>query len=639
MTQFLEAIIIEGHSGKQRRLPFQPGVNVITGIGSKGKSTILHIIAYCLGAERCDIPVGRTRDYADWYFLLLNLGKGRALIGRRAPPTGSQVSEEAYFAHGSSPEVPRPVTSNHTIWSACRYLAELLGLPRGEFRLHDRSMYDDLATDYGTVEVRDLLPLVLQPQDIIATRRLFASFTDRPAKDRFEIMKIALGIVSPRLLQLRAQRDRLIRHRRGLEREAKLQQENYESAMSRLGSVWQQAVFAGVVTSGPLISPDQVRLEVEKLKAASTAEIATVVTDNKALAGLEARSQELRRELRQVQRDLRQIGQLKQLARETAHSIQGESSRMRVVDVLGVPMQTDVPCPMCGANLGTTTLTTLAEMQTELEAELAFTASIPRNLDNAESTLQADDLRLRREIREVERELDGLRKQEPALTLTQERVERERKIGALEAALSGIPAMPNREPRRDALDAELNDVEGQLKSLPAEREALDVERALSSRITAIARQFERMNLEGGLLSFDSTFSTLEREQNGKREPLRILGGAEIFVMYHISAFLGLHEYLSQPDTSSFVPRLVVFDQPSQAYFPAESDRQGTDIDAVRSIYDVIFRCAERLENRFQIIALDHADFSDEDERFRQVRVDWHGVDGLIPEEDASGSAT
>jgi hypothetical protein len=635
MTHFLEAIIIEGREGKQRRLGFRPGVNIITGGGSKGKSTVLHIIAYCLGATRCDIPVGKVRDYASWYFLVLNAGKGRALIGRKAPAIGAKVSDEAYFDQGSDPTVPRPVFSNHSVWSACRSLGELIGLPRGEFRLQDNSIYEDLDVVHGSLEMQDVLPLLLQPQDVIATSRLFASFTERPAKDRTEMMKIALGIVSPNFLHLRAQRDKLTKRKRAFEREEKVQKEIYQKAMSNLGHIWQQAIFAGVVVSRPLTSPDQVRTEVENLKTVSTVEVSLSATDKALLAELDSRSQTLRREMRQISRDLHQIDRLKQVAREAELSLHAESSRMRVVDLLGVPMQTDVVCPLCGSGFGENAVSVLAEMQTELDAELAFTASIPPRLDTAESTLQDKAVRIRKDLREVERRLDDLRKQEPALTLTQERVERERKIGSLETALGAMTTAPGRHSGLDAVDAELNEVENKLQSLPEEREALNVARALSSRMTSVAREFEKMNLNDGFLKFDDTFSTIEREQGGKRELLDILGGAEIYVMHHIAAFLGMHEYLSEPETKSFVPRFLVFDQPSQAYFPAESDQNRTDMVAVRAIYDLIFRFVARLENRIQIIVLDHADFSGEDEQFDDVRINWHGNDGLI-NDDADG---
>jgi hypothetical protein len=635
MKQFLQAIVIEGRQGKQRRLEFRPGVNIITGSGSKGKSTVLHIIAYCLGADRCDIPLGKTRDYASWYFLVLNVGKGRVVIGRKAPAVGADLSDQAYYAYGSTPLVPEPAYSNHSIRSACHLLGEVIGLPRGEFRLQDESVYDELDVARQNIEMSDVLPLLLQRQDVIATRRLWASFTDRSAKDRPEIMRIALGIVDPNLLQLRAQQNKLAKRKRAFEADERQQRSEHQKSRGNLELIWQQAVLAGVVPPHPLGAVDQARAAVEALKSASDVELAKSLSavDNKPLLDLDAKSGELRRELRRIHRDLQQIYRLRKFAREATAALQVESSRMRVVDVLGTQPHGGIACPLCGSGVGESTTAVLAEMQTELDAELEFTASIPPNLDDAESSLQKDHTRIRGELGTIERSLDALRKQEPALTFTKDRLDRERQIGALEGALRIMAPAPRRHPGRDAIEAEARDVEEKLASLRSVREAPDVMRLLSSNMTSIAREFNKINLGDGSLSFDANLSTLVREQGSRKEPLPILGGAEIHVMYHVAAFLGFHAYLSSPEARSFVPRFVVFDQPSQAYFPAESDQEGPDMEAVRSIYELIFRYSARVGERVQIIALDHADFSQNDEQFRAARLDWHGSDGLIQADD------
>jgi hypothetical protein len=46
-----------------RRVVFQLGrVNVISGASRTGKSAIIPIIDYCLGADKCTIPVKTIRD-------------------------------------------------------------------------------------------------------------------------------------------------------------------------------------------------------------------------------------------------------------------------------------------------------------------------------------------------------------------------------------------------------------------------------------------------------------------------------------------------------------------------------------------------------------------------------------------------
>ena len=191
------------------------------------------------------------------------------------------------------------------------------------------------------------------------------------------------------------------------------------------------------------------------------------------------------------------------------------------------------------------------------------------------------------------------------------------------------PPSPSLDSEIGAIEAALEDVRRKIQEAAADLDEGVIREDLRSRMTAQAREFSRMSLGDGSILFDADFSTIELERGGRRTPLSILGGAEIHVMYHISAFLGLHHYLA--DRQSFVPQLLVLDQSSQPYFPSEDD--DTDIGAVRSIYDRLFAFAEQVENKVQIIALDHADFSDVDERFRAAKGNrsWRGNVGLVPE--------
>ena len=51
-----------------RRLQFQLGkVNVISGASRTGKSAVIPIIDYCLGAGTCSIPVKTIRKYCEWF--------------------------------------------------------------------------------------------------------------------------------------------------------------------------------------------------------------------------------------------------------------------------------------------------------------------------------------------------------------------------------------------------------------------------------------------------------------------------------------------------------------------------------------------------------------------------------------------
>lgn len=45
-------------------VPFEPGLNIVTGKSSKGKSAILDIFDYCLGSSEDTIPEGIITDRA-----------------------------------------------------------------------------------------------------------------------------------------------------------------------------------------------------------------------------------------------------------------------------------------------------------------------------------------------------------------------------------------------------------------------------------------------------------------------------------------------------------------------------------------------------------------------------------------------
>ena len=74
-----------------RVLSLRPGdVNVISGASKTGKSAVIPIIDYCLGADKCTIPVGIIRENCSWFGILVDTIEGQKLLARREP--GEQQS-------------------------------------------------------------------------------------------------------------------------------------------------------------------------------------------------------------------------------------------------------------------------------------------------------------------------------------------------------------------------------------------------------------------------------------------------------------------------------------------------------------------------------------------------------------------
>jgi len=65
----IKQLILWRRGGQGKRVvEFKPGVvNVISGASKTGKSAVIPIIDYCLGSERCAIPVGVIRETCEWF--------------------------------------------------------------------------------------------------------------------------------------------------------------------------------------------------------------------------------------------------------------------------------------------------------------------------------------------------------------------------------------------------------------------------------------------------------------------------------------------------------------------------------------------------------------------------------------------
>ncbi|WP_323003885.1 hypothetical protein [Denitromonas sp.] len=117
-----------------RRLQFQLGkVNVISGASRTGKSAVIPIIDYCLGAGTCSIPVKTIRKYCEWFGVVVATAQGDKLLARREP--GAQRStDDMYLLEAERIlDIPRRIAKNTNADAVKRLLDELAGLSKLDF--------------------------------------------------------------------------------------------------------------------------------------------------------------------------------------------------------------------------------------------------------------------------------------------------------------------------------------------------------------------------------------------------------------------------------------------------------------------------------------------------------------------------
>jgi hypothetical protein len=119
-------------------------------------------------------------------------------------------------------------------------------------------------------------------------------------------------------------------------------------------------------------------------------------------------------------------------------------------------------------------------------------------------------------------------------------------------------------------------------------------------------------------------------------PMERMGSGENWVGYHLIAHLALHQWFVQ--RSRPVPHFLFLDQPSQVYFPAEKDVEGSmtlvsedDRLAVSRMFRLVFDAVAEVAPGLQVIVTEHADLGDD--WYREAVVErWRGGLKLVPED-------
>lgn len=111
-------------------------------------------------------------------------------------------------------------------------------------------------------------------------------------------------------------------------------------------------------------------------------------------------------------------------------------------------------------------------------------------------------------------------------------------------------------------------------------------------------------------------------------PLKQLGSGSNWVGVHLITYFALHKYFIEGKRP--VPNFLFIDQPSQVYFPSETDEQQTDWDEVNKMYRFIYERVQELNGELQVIIVDHADL--DNDAFRKNTIEsWLSKDNsLVP---------
>jgi hypothetical protein len=165
-------------------------------------------------------------------------------------------------------------------------------------------------------------------------------------------------------------------------------------------------------------------------------------------------------------------------------------------------------------------------------------------------------------------------------------------------------------------------------------------RAVMDAVSELMTDYARfLQLEGSeyFVRLDPNELTVAVQRPGGRVTLQRMGSAENWVGYHLVTHLALHHWFVTQNRP--IPRFVMFDQPTQAFFPEEvidaTNDENADWEAVRRQFTLMRDVVASLAGELQVIVCDHANLADD--WFQEAVVEnWRNGEAFIPTDWLAG---
>ncbi len=623
----LKAVALWNRDGACRTLKFQPNaLNIITGEAKAGKSAMLEIIEFCLGRQTVSLPEGVLTRTVRWYGLLAGTETHTVFIGRPGPDEGQATVSGAHLAFGG-PDLDFPpfeeLEANTNAEAVTEYLTRLCGIGEYEHQPPTQATRQPLRPT-----IRHASLLCFQRQNEIANpRQLFhrqdEDFMPQAIRDTVPYF---LGAVDREAPTLRSQLTALRRQRKQAERELERAREIELRGPERAAGLVAEALDAG------LLEPREDEIGVDTLlREALDAPTEPAVTDE------EDATPEYRRLVersRLVSDELRAIADRTEILRQRGVE-QGEyrtelgeqAARLETLGLMPAEGGQGDHCPVCGSAIEEADATVAAlaqsasETRAELEAELTAAPGRRRALAELEERSEA----LRGDLREIHQSLS-------ALAADRERINEFRETAMTRAYIKGRIAQ-HLEQGEEAASVPHRQLSDRVEELSEQIEQIEVrldpenERdQVASRLNVIAEDMsewaEDLELEhaAGRARIDLGRLSVVVDTEDGPIPLERMGSASNWVGYHLICHLGLHRWFNAHERP--VPRFLMLDQPTQAFYPPEADPDAlTDVmtgdlsdddrRSVEAMFSLLHRFVTELAPGMQLIVMDHANLADQ----------------------------
>lgn len=646
----IDSIILwpRNHSYKYSKLKFSPEkVNIITGASRTGKSAVIPIIDYCLGSEKCSIPVDTIRDACEWFGVLFNTETDKLLLCRKAPGSASSTNQ-MYFSKNKSVSIPETISPNITTEEVKNILNELFSI---SFLSLDSSNSNNFN---ARPSYRDYMPFVFQPQNIIANADVlfYKADTMEHRQKLINVFPYALGAITAEILAAKQDLERKKRLKQRLENQQKNLRFTNESLKNEISS-WLDIAKEYGLTSYSVKENDSFHTQFQELKLIVQREPSeskingeNLISNSDSINNLRKQEQELSSQLVIFQKRYQEMQHLSQTVEQYDSSLQIQLERLEISKWLReLPIESQ-QCPFCNSPLthSNKVLNYLCDSMADIE-------STSRNIQSLPASFQREMQDVKKEIQSLSLQLNSLRqrisieenknKKESNKKYTIESIARF--LGRMDTAIQYYEKTDNDSELANQiakLDLEIKALESKIDEQATIKRIKSALRYISTESNKIILNLDAERPDDPInLNIKDLTVNITNIINGREDYLWEIGSASNWLAYHISVILALQKYF-QGKINTGVPGFIVFDQPSQVYFPKSKNTteqieykltNDEDIDAVKKIFKTLSEFIKNTGFNIQIIVMEHADddiWGDIDNIYLVDR--WRNGKKLIP---------
>jgi hypothetical protein len=636
----IKALVLYSHDGEQRIVPFREhGLNIITGKSKTGKSAIIDIVDYCLGRGSFNVAEGFIRKRVSWFGLHISKDGDEVFIARDNPGPGATTGSKVYFERGVIGEYPSMdnIAKNTTAGSLKRFVTQFAGIVENEHR-PETGTREPLSAN-----IAHALYLCFQKQGTIASQdqlfhRMNEDFLPQSMKDTLPYF---LGAVDESHFQFLSELDELRKRLRLLEATEGKRLQTVEVSRSRITRILNEGKRVGLIPLDYQPVDDSVFLYLERV-AQTQVEAPEITPDfGETIQTLSGEQVTLQRKLAELNQDLRAAKSFLSDQTEFSKEANEQKARLQSVGLYKPDSGSGSTCPICDSQLQTPIPAvaeinlSLAKVESQLIAVHKESPHLQAHVVEIEKRIGAATISLK----EVQAELrNAISEDQDARAAQSQLILRARFLGKL-ADFVEVTG-----PDDNAVEAaeELAEVRKLIAIVQSKLNADETASKMETVVNLIGKKMtaysDHLDLEysGSSLRLDLKKLTVVADTEDGPIPLQRMGSGENWVGYHVLTLLTLHWWLRKRERP--VPGFLIFDQPTQAYYPPEIVEGGleqidkdSDKKAVQGLFELMKMACEEIKPNFQLIVLDHAHLRDEWFEASIVE-EWRGNKALVPYE-------